>query len=53
MIGELALRGKVVAEGAGVLAYAALAQLASGLVTVAVVSGGNIAPSLLAECLTS
>ena len=52
-IGELALRAKVVAEGAGVLAYAALEQLASGPVTVAVVGGGNLAPSLLAECLTS
>jgi threonine dehydratase len=50
-IGELARRGKVVAEGAGVLAYAALAQLESGPVTVAIVSGGNLAPALLAECL--
>src|ERR1700694_2773671 len=51
-IGELALRAKVVAEGAGVLAYAALEQLEPGPVTVAIVSGGNLAPSLLAECLT-
>jgi threonine dehydratase len=50
-IGELALRAKVVAEGAGVLAYAALEQLEPGPVTVAIVSGGNLAPSLLAECL--
>ena len=50
-IGELALKAKVVAEGAGVLAYASLAQLEPGPVTVAVVSGGNLAPSLLAECL--
>jgi threonine dehydratase len=50
-IAELARRGKVVAEGAGVLAYAALEQLESGPVTVAIVSGGNLAPSLLAECL--
>jgi threonine dehydratase len=50
-IGELAARAKVVAEGAGVLAYAALAQLEPGPITVAIVSGGNIAPSLLAECL--
>jgi threonine dehydratase len=51
-LGELAVRAKVVAEGAGVLAYAALEQLEPGPVTVAVVSGGNLAPSLLAECLT-
>jgi threonine dehydratase len=51
-IGELARRGKVVAEGAGVLAYAALDQLDPGPVTVAIVSGGNLAPSLLAECLS-
>jgi threonine dehydratase len=51
-IGELAARAKVVAEGAGVLGYAALAQLEPGPVTVAIVSGGNIAPGLLAECLT-
>ena len=50
-IAELAARAKVVAEGAGVLAYAALDQLEPGPVTVAVVSGGNLAPSLLAECL--
>jgi threonine dehydratase len=50
-VGELALRAKVVAEGAGVLAFAALEQLEPGPVTVAIVSGGNIAPSLLAECL--
>jgi threonine dehydratase len=50
-IGELAIRAKVVAEGAGVLAYAALAQLEPGPVTVAIVSGGNLAPSLLAESL--
>jgi threonine dehydratase len=52
-IGELAARAKVVAEGAGVLAYASLEQLESGPVTVAVVSGGNLAPELLAECLAS
>jgi len=52
-IGELARRGKVVAEGAGVLAYAALEQLDPGPVTVAIVSGGNLAPSLLAESLTA
>lgn len=51
-IGELVLRSKVVAEGAGVLCYASLEQLEPGPVTVAIVSGGNIAPSLLAECLS-
>ncbi len=51
MIGELAARAKVVAEGAGVLAYASLEQLEPGPITVAVVSGGNLAPALLAECL--
>jgi threonine dehydratase len=52
-IGELALRGKVVAEGAGVLSYAALELLEPGPVTVAIVSGGNLAPSLLAESLNA
>jgi threonine dehydratase len=41
----------VVAEGAGALAYAALDQLPRGPVTVAVISGGNIARPLLAELL--
>ena len=50
---ELAVRGKVVAEGDGALAYAALDQLPPGPPTVAVVSGGNIAPPLLAELLAS
>lgn len=50
-IGELAIRAKVVAEGAGVLAYAALAQLEPGPVTAAIVSGGNLEPSLLAKSL--
>ena len=52
-IGELAARGKVVAEGAGVLGYAALEQLELGPVTVVVISGGNLAPALLAEALAS
>jgi len=52
-IPELASRAKVVAEGAGALAYAALEQLGPGPVTVAVVSGGNIDPALLAELLSS
>ncbi len=51
-IAELAVAGKVVAEGAGALAYAALEQLEPGPVTVAVVSGGNIDPKLLASLLS-
>jgi threonine dehydratase len=50
---ELAATGKVVAEGAGALAAAALGQLPDGPPTVAVVSGGNIAPGLLAELLVA
>jgi len=42
---------RVVAEGAGALPYAALEQIPPGPKTVAVVSGGNIARSLLAELL--
>jgi threonine dehydratase len=51
-IPELAVAGKVVAEGAGALAYAAVEQLEPGLETVAVVSGGNIDPKLLASLLS-
>ena len=51
-IPELAAAGKVVAEGAGALAYAALEQLEPGPVTVAVVSGGNIDTKLLASLLS-
>jgi threonine dehydratase len=51
-IAELAVAGKVVAEGAGALAYAALEQLPPGPGTVAVVSGGNIDPKLLASLLS-
>jgi threonine dehydratase len=51
-IPELASAAKVVAEGAGALAYAALEQLEPGPPTVAVVSGGNIDPKLLAELLS-
>jgi threonine dehydratase len=51
-IAELAVAGKVVAEGAGALAYAALEQLPPGPVTVVVVSGGNIDPKLLASLLS-
>jgi threonine dehydratase len=50
-IAELAVAGKVVAEGAGALAYAALEQLPPGPTTVAVVSGGNIDLKLLASLL--
>lgn len=50
-IPELASAAKVVAEGAGALAYAALEQLPPGPTTVAVVSGGNIDPKLLATLL--
>ena len=50
-IAEIASKAKVVAEGAGALAYAALEQLAPGPRTVAVVSGGNIDPKLLASLL--
>jgi threonine dehydratase len=52
-IPELAATAKLVAEGAGALAYAALEQLEPGPVTVAVLSGGNIDPRLLAGLLTS
>jgi threonine dehydratase len=52
-IPELAAAAKVVAEGAGALAYAALEQLEPGSTTVAVVSGGNIDPKLLASLLGS
>jgi threonine dehydratase len=50
-IPELAAAAKVVVEGAGALAYAALEQLEPGPPTVAVVSGGNIDPKLLASLL--
>src|SRR5712691_2381985 len=52
-IPELAVAGKVVAEGAGALAYAALEQLPRGPRTAALVSGGNIDPKLLASLLVS
>jgi threonine dehydratase len=51
-IPELATAAKVVAEGAGALAFAALEQLQPGPPTVAVVSGGNIDPKLLASLLS-
>jgi threonine dehydratase len=52
-IPELASAAKLVAEGAGALAYAALEQLPPGPRTVAIVSGGNIDPKLLASLLSS
>ncbi len=52
-VAELATRVKIVAEGAGALAYAAREQLPAGGATVAIVSGGNIAPRLLAEILVA
>jgi threonine dehydratase len=51
-IPQLASAAKVVAEGAGALAYAALEQLEPGPTTVAVVSGGNIDQALLADLLS-
>jgi threonine dehydratase len=51
-IPELAAAAKVVAEGAGALTFAALEQLEPGPPTVAVVSGGNIDPQLLAGLLS-
>jgi threonine dehydratase len=48
----VAAAAKVVPEGAGALAYAALEQLERGPSTVAIVSGGNIDPKLLAELLS-
>lgn len=52
-IPEIAAAAKVVAEGGGALAYAALEQLPPGPATVAVVSGGNIDPMLLSALLSS
>jgi threonine dehydratase len=51
-IPEVASKAKVVAEGAGALAYAALEQLEPGPTTVAIVSGGNIDQKVLAELLS-
>lgn len=48
---RLAAEAKVVAEGAGALAYAALEQMRPGGDTAAVVSGGNIEAGLLARLL--
>jgi len=48
-VAELAMKHKVVAEGAGALAYTAAVQLAGPEPTVAIVSGGNIDGARLAE----
>ena len=50
-IPRLAMTGKVVAEGAGALAYAALELLPEGPTTVAVISGGNVGADLLVALL--
>jgi threonine dehydratase len=51
-VAELAMKHKVVAEGAGALAYSAAVQLAGSEPTVAIISGGNIAGPLLAELVS-
>lgn len=50
-IPELAAAAKVVAEGAGALAYAALEQLPEDRPTAALVTGGNLDTGLLASLL--
>lgn len=52
-VAELAMKHKVVAEGAGALAYTAAVQLAGPEPTVAIVSGGNIDGARLAELVNS
>jgi threonine dehydratase len=51
-IGQLASTAKVVAEGAGALAFAAMQHEPERAHTVAILSGGNVAPERLAELLT-
>ena len=51
-VARLATDVKVVAEGAGALAYAAMLDAQPTSRTVAILSGGNIDPSLLSELLT-
>lgn len=51
-VARLATEVKVVAEGAGALAYAAMVQQGSSPRTVAILSGGNLDASRLAELLT-
>jgi threonine dehydratase len=50
-VARLAMEAKLVVEGAGALAFAALDLLDPGRGSVAVVSGGNLDPSRLAEHL--
>jgi threonine dehydratase len=50
-IAELVSIAKVVPEGAGALAYAALEQLEPGPTTAALVTGGNIDSKLLGELI--
>jgi len=52
-VADLAIKHKVVAEGAGALAYTAAVQLADSQPTVAVISGANIDRARLAELLSS
>jgi threonine dehydratase len=52
-IARLATAAKVVAEGAGALAFTAMQQEAERSHTVAILSGGNLDPSLLGELLTA
>jgi threonine dehydratase len=52
-VARLAVRHKVVAEGAGALAYTAAAGFDDTVPTVAVVSGGNIDAARLAELLAA
>jgi threonine dehydratase len=52
-IRRLATDAKVVAEGAGALAFAASAQEGATATTVAIVSGGNLDPARLAELLAA
>jgi threonine dehydratase len=52
-VADLAIKHKVVAEGAGALAYKAAVQLAGSEPAVAVVSGANIDRARLAELLSS
>ena len=51
-VARLATEVKVVAEGAGALAYAAMIDAQPTSRTVAILSGGNIDPSLLGNLLT-
>jgi threonine dehydratase len=50
---EVAATVKVVAEGSGALAFAALDQLEPGPPTAVIISGGNIDPRLLSELLAA